>query len=66
MKRILVVDDDSASCRAASEILEELGCAVETMADGAKALKRLRRVVPDAVLVGLNIPGRRATIYRRR
>jgi chemosensory pili system protein ChpA (sensor histidine kinase/response regulator) len=56
MKRILVVDDDNASCRAATDILHELGCVVETMADGVTALKRLRRVVPDAVLVGLNIP----------
>jgi CheY-like chemotaxis protein len=56
MKHILLVDDDVASCAAATEILLELECAVETVADGAAALKRLRRAVPDAVLVGLNIP----------
>ena len=56
MKRILLVDDDAASCEAATAILLELECAVETVADGGTALKRLRRGVPDAVLVGLNIP----------
>jgi len=56
MKHILLVDDDVASCAAATEILLELECAVETVADGGVALKRLRRAVPDAVLVGLNIP----------
>lgn len=55
MKRILVVDDDAASCAAATAILQELECTVETVADGRTALKRLRRAVPDAVLVGLNI-----------
>ena len=56
MKRILLVDDDVANCEAATEILQELECAVETVADGGAALQRLRRAVPDAVLVGLNIP----------
>src|SRR5437588_12456240 len=56
MKRILLVDDDAAGCEAAAALLLELECAVETVADGGAALKRLRRTVPDAVLVGLNIP----------
>jgi len=56
MKHILLVDDDAASCEAATDILLKLECAVETVADGGSALKRLRRAVPDAVLVGLNIP----------
>ena len=56
MKRILLVDDDAASCEAATAVLRDLECAVETVANGGEALKRLRRSVPDAVLVGLNIP----------
>ena len=56
MKRILLVDDDTASCEAATAILQDLECAVETVADGGAALQRLRRAVPDVVLVGLNIP----------
>jgi CheY-like chemotaxis protein len=56
MKRILVVDDDAVTCAAATGILEALECAVEIVPDGGAALKCLRRGVPDAVLVGLNIP----------
>ncbi len=56
MKHILLVDDDAANCALASAILQDLECAVETVTDGRAALKSLRRAVPDAVLVGLNIP----------
>jgi len=56
IKRILVIDDNAASCQAAAALLRELGCAVETMADARTALDRLRHVVPDALLVDLNIP----------
>jgi CheY-like chemotaxis protein len=56
MKHILLVDDDAANCVAASAILQDLECAVETVTDGRAALERLRQTVPDAVLVGLNIP----------
>jgi two-component system, OmpR family, response regulator PrrA len=56
MKRILLVDDDVGNCEAATAILQKLDCAVETVANGGAALKRLRHAVPNAVLVGLNIP----------
>jgi CheY-like chemotaxis protein len=56
VKRILLVDDDLASCNATSAILRGLDCIVEIATDGNTALRRLRRAVPDAVLVGLNIP----------
>jgi CheY-like chemotaxis protein len=56
MKRILLVDDDAGNCEAATAILHKLECAVETVGNGRAALKLLRQTVPDAVLVGLNIP----------
>jgi len=56
VKRILLVDDDAVSCEAATAILHDLECAVEIVTDGGTALERLRQSVPDAVLVGLNIP----------
>jgi two-component system chemotaxis response regulator CheY len=57
MKRILVVDDDAASCETATLILQqEFECAVETAADGAAALDSLSHTLPDAVLVSLNLP----------
>jgi len=56
MKRILLVDDDAASCDATTAILQDLDCVVDVATDGNTALWHLRRAVPDAVLVGLNIP----------
>ncbi|HLZ26897.1 MAG TPA: response regulator [Chloroflexota bacterium] len=56
IKRVLVVGDNAASCQAVAVILRELGCAVETMTDPSTALDRMRHVVPDALLVDLNIP----------
>jgi len=56
MKHILLVDDDMATCEAATAILQDLECDVEIAPDGSTALRHLRRAVPDAVLVGLNIP----------
>jgi two-component system, OmpR family, response regulator PrrA len=56
MKRILLVDDDSAGSVAVMAMLETLDCVVDIAPDGDSALRRLRRAVPDAVLVGLNIP----------
>ena len=38
MKRILLVDDDAASCEAATAILLELECAVENVAVEARCL----------------------------
>jgi CheY-like chemotaxis protein len=51
MKRILVVDDDPATCAAATGILNALEYTVEIVPDAGSALKRLRARVPDAVLV---------------
>jgi CheY-like chemotaxis protein len=56
MKRILLVDDDSAGSIAVTAMLETLDCVVDIAPDADSALRRLRRAVPDAVLVGLNIP----------
>jgi two-component system response regulator PrrA len=56
VKRILLVDDDVASCNATSAMLRGLDCVVEIAPDGNTALRSLRRAVPDAVLVCLNIP----------
>jgi CheY-like chemotaxis protein len=56
MKRILLVDDDSAGCIAITAMLKTLDCAVDVAPDANSALRRLTGAVPDAVLVGLNIP----------
>ena len=45
MKRILLVDDDAASCEAATNILLELECAVETVTDGLPGANVFTRIV---------------------
>jgi DNA-binding NtrC family response regulator len=54
---ILVVDDEAAARTALAELLKSEGYAVETAADGFKALGRLETFAPDAVLTDLNMPG---------
>jgi CheY-like chemotaxis protein len=55
--RILIVDDDAAIREALSGILEFEGFVVETAADGAAALARLRRPpAPALVVVDLVMP----------
>jgi DNA-binding NtrC family response regulator len=55
--RILVVDDASQARAALSELLRVEGYAVETAADGFKALGKLADFAPDVVLTDLKMPG---------
>lgn len=55
--RILVVDDEAAARNAFAELLKGSGYAVETAADGFKALGRYETFAPDLVLTDFNMPG---------
>lgn len=55
--RILVVDDEANARNALAEILKDEGYAVETAADGFKALPKLVDFSPDVVLTDLKMPG---------
>jgi DNA-binding NtrC family response regulator len=55
--RVLVVDDESAARANLAEILAEQGYAVETAADGNKALGKVEAFDPDVVLTDLDMPG---------
>jgi two-component system response regulator HydG len=55
--RILVVDDEPNARTALAEILREDGFAVETAADGFKALARFEEEPADLVLTDLKMPG---------
>ena len=57
--RVLVVDDLASNLMVARHLLEGLGCAVDEARSGEAALAALRggAVVPDAVLLDLNMPG---------
>jgi DNA-binding response OmpR family regulator len=69
-RRILLVEDDAASSRAISEMLEIEGYEVRAVANGADAIDILRVFTPDAVVVDLQLPvmdGRSfIELYRRR
>jgi DNA-binding NtrC family response regulator len=55
--RILIVDDEPNARSALSEILSDEGYAVETAADGFKALARYDEGGADLVLTDLKMPG---------
>jgi DNA-binding NtrC family response regulator len=55
--RILVVDDEVNARTALAELLREEGYAVETAADGFKALPKLEELEPDLVLTDIKMPG---------
>jgi DNA-binding NtrC family response regulator len=55
--RILVVDDEANARTALAELLRDEGFAVETAADGFKALPKLEEFAPDLILTDLCMPG---------
>jgi two-component system response regulator HydG len=55
--RILVVDDEANARTALAELLRDEGYAVESAADGFKALGKLAEAAPDLVLTDLKMPG---------
>jgi len=55
--RILVVDDEANARTALAELLRDEGFAVETAADGFKALPKIADFAPDLVVTDLCMPG---------
>lgn len=55
--KILVVEDDRIVRRALKRLFEWNGFVVETCADGSMALPAYRRLLPDAVVLDLHLPG---------
>jgi two-component system OmpR family response regulator len=56
MKRILVVDDEPTIRELVADALREAGYDVDTAANGADALQRMRRHAPDAIVLDLMMP----------
>jgi len=56
-ERILIVDDEANARTALAELLRDEGYAVETAADGFKALPKLEEFAPDVVVTDLKMPG---------
>jgi len=57
LKTCLVVDDSRVLRKVARRILEDLGFAVAEASDGMEALAWCRAMMPDLVLLDLNLPG---------
>ncbi|ENO83911.1 response regulator transcription factor [Thauera linaloolentis] len=54
---VLLIDDAPDTVRMIAEALDDAGYTVLVATDGATALKRIERVIPDAVLLDACMPG---------
>jgi len=54
--RVLVAEDNEVNRRVAKRLLERLGCAVETVTDGAQAVRSLSLQPYDLVLMDAHMP----------
>ena len=57
MPRVLIVEDDGDIAALIAHYLEKEGYAVETIADGGRALVQSRETPPDLVILDLMLPG---------
>lgn len=55
-RRVLLVDEDATVQKAAHDLLERFGCAVETAPDGAQAIYMVRNSGYDAVISDIRLP----------
>ena len=53
---MLVAEDNAVNRLVVQAVLEDLGCAVELVDDGARALEAIRRRRPDLVLMDCQMP----------
>lgn len=55
-KKILIVDDEKNIVESEREILEEEGFKVISAYDGKEALKKIRKELPDLMILDINMP----------
>src|SRR5712692_7360495 len=54
--KVLIVEDDADIAALIAHYLEKTGYAVETIADGGRAIARARESLPDLVILDLMLP----------
>ena len=58
MQRILLIDDEEQFCWMMKSMIEEIGCYQVIIAtNGTAGLKTARKVVPDLILLDVEMPG---------
>ncbi|HXE89876.1 MAG TPA: response regulator [Terriglobales bacterium] len=57
MKRILLAEDNPMNRELIRDVLEALGCEVIEAENGEAALRKLRELPPDLVLLDVQMPG---------
>jgi DNA-binding response OmpR family regulator len=55
-KKILVVDDSKTISDMVKSLLERIGFEVETAYDGVEALDKVKKVLPDLIILDVNMP----------
>ncbi len=55
-QRLLIVDDDPASLKMVSFVLEKYGYTIDTASDGAKAMDCVERNTPDLIITDVSMP----------
>lgn len=55
-KKILVVDDSKTILEMISGLLKKLGYEVEVASDGLEALEKVKSIIPDLVILDVNMP----------
>ncbi len=55
-RRVLIVDDEAAIARLVALIVREMGCQVDTAANGAEALQKISQDRPDLLILDLIMP----------
>jgi len=56
LKRVLVIDDEPTICELVADTLRDSGYITDTAPNGADALERMRRHVPQAIVLDLMMP----------
>lgn len=57
MKRIMVVEDNDLNRKLFCDVLKANGFEVEPVADGGKVLEMARAVLPDLIIMDIQLPG---------